>query len=67
MTGEEFLSLADSHYEELETIRDSLTFYDYEKAMEGLMHKLVAECMEKQLGEGSVTKDRRKKNACPIR
>jgi hypothetical protein len=49
MTGVEFLSLADSHYDELGSIKDSFTFYDYEKALEGLMQKLVAECHGKAI------------------
>jgi hypothetical protein len=61
MSREEFLSIADSYYAEFESLKGSPNFYDYEKSFVDLMQKLNSEFMEKQLGEGSVTKDRRKK------
>ena len=61
MTREEFLSIAESYYSEFENLKESPTFYDYEKSLVVLMQKLSSEYMEKQLNEGSVTHDRRKK------
>jgi len=61
MTREEFLSIAESYYSEFEELNESPNFYDYEKSLVALMQKLSSEYMEKQLNEGSVTEDRRKK------
>jgi hypothetical protein len=61
MSKEEFLSVADSYYTEFETLKGSPNFYDYEKSFVDLMQKLSCQLMEKQLNEGSVTQDRRKK------
>jgi len=61
MTKEEFLSIAESHYAEFECLKESPTFYDYEKSLDGLMQKLSCQYLEKYLNEGSVSKDRRKK------
>ena len=65
MTKEEFLSLAESYYAEIDTLTESPTFYDYEKSLFELMQKLSCDLMEKQLNAGSVTKDRRKKKLLP--
>jgi len=61
MSKEEFLSIAEGYYVEFETLTDSPSFYDYEKAFESVMQKMSCEYMEKQLNEGSVTNNRRKK------
>jgi hypothetical protein len=61
MSREEFLSIADSYYAEFESLKDSSGFYDYEKSLAETMQKIGCEYMEKDLNEGSVTKDRRKK------
>jgi hypothetical protein len=61
MTKEEFVSIAEGYYEEFENLKTNPNFYDYEKALVDLMQKLSGELMERQLNEGSVTKDRRKK------
>jgi hypothetical protein len=61
MTREEFLSIADSYYADFESLNDSPNFYDYEKSFVELMQKLSHQYMEKQLCEGSVTDNRRKK------
>jgi len=61
MNKEEFMSLAESYYAEVESLNDSPTFYDYEKSLLELMQKLTCDLMEKQLNSDSVTKDRRKK------
>jgi hypothetical protein len=62
MTKEEFLSIADGYYAEFESLKDSPNFYDYEKSLVEMMEKLGREYMEKKLCEGSVTKNRQKKN-----
>jgi len=61
MTKEEFLSIAEGYYAEYEALKEEGNFYDYEKCFVELMQKLNGELMEKQLNEGSVSKDRRKK------
>jgi len=61
MSKEEFLSIAEGYYAEFESLKSSSNFYDYEKSLAGMMHRLSSECMEKQLNESSVTQDRRKK------
>ena len=40
MSREEFLSIADSYYAEFEVLKDSPTFYDYEKSFVDLWQKL---------------------------
>jgi hypothetical protein len=61
MTKENFMSLAESYYAEVESLKDSPTFYDYEKSLFELTQKLSRDLMEKQLNAESVTEDRRKK------
>jgi hypothetical protein len=61
MTREEFLSLADSYYSDFESLKDEPTFYEYEKKLGEVVQKLSCDFMEKQLNEGSVTHNRRKK------
>jgi len=61
MSREDFLSIAESYYSEFEALNESPNFYDYEKSFVDLMQRLSSEYMEKQLNNGSVTQDRRKK------
>ena len=61
MTKVEFLSIAEGYYAEYEALKEEGDFYDYEKCFVELMQKLNGELMEKQLNEGSVSKDRRRK------
>jgi hypothetical protein len=61
MSREDFLSVANSYYTEFESLTGEPNFYDYEKSFVALMQKMNCEFMEKQLNEGSVTQDRRKK------
>jgi hypothetical protein len=61
MSKEEFLSIAECYYPEFESLKESSNFYDYEKSISEMMQKICCEYMEKQLNEGSVSKDRRKK------
>ena len=41
MTKEEYLSIAESHYAEFEGLKESPTFYDYEKSLDGLMQNVI--------------------------
>ena len=41
--------------------KESSNFHDYEKSLSEMMQKICCEYMEKQLNEGSVSKDKRKK------
>ena len=61
MTREEYLSIAESYYNEIEGLTEAPTFYDYEKSLEKLMQKISCEYMSKQLSGSSVTNNRRKK------
>ena len=61
MNKEEFLSIAESHYCEFESLKESPDFYDYEKNTVEFWQKVSRECMEKHLNEGSVSTNRRKK------
>jgi hypothetical protein len=61
MNKEEFLSIAESYYPEFESLKDSPTFYDYEKSTEEFWQKVIREYMEKHLNNGSVSDNRRKK------
>jgi hypothetical protein len=61
MSKEEFLSIAEGYYADFESLKESSNFYDYEKSFVELMQKLNCDFMEKQLNEGSVTHNRRKK------
>ena len=61
MSKEEYMSLAESYYADIDVLNDSPSFYDYEKSLFELMQKLSCDLMEKQLNAGSVTEDRRKK------
>jgi hypothetical protein len=61
MTKEEFLTIAENYYTEFELLKEESTFYDYEKSFVNMMQKMSSDYMEKQLGEGTVTQDRRRK------
>jgi len=61
MTKEEYLSIAEGYYNEIEDLTEEPTFYDYEKALEKIMQKMSCEYMSNQLSGSSVTKNRRKK------
>ena len=61
MSKEEFLSIAEGYYSELESLKEKPDFYEYEKSFVDLWQKLGKEYIEKQLNESSSTMDRRKK------
>jgi hypothetical protein len=67
MNKEEFLSVAESYYDEYDSLQESPNFYDYEKSFVELWQRFGKECMEKQLNKSSATQDRRKKNSHPLR
>lgn len=59
MTKEEFVSLAMSHWPELEALDQEKDFYEYEKRFEQIMLDLSRSVLEGKLNDKS--KDRRKK------
>jgi hypothetical protein len=61
MTREEYLSLVESRYEELEKLKEKDNFYDYEKGFDEVWQDLGRRYMESQLNDMSKTTDRRKK------
>jgi len=61
MNKEEFLSIAEQHYEEFAALPEASNFYGYEKSFVDLFQRFAKECMEKQLNASSDTTDRRKK------
>jgi len=62
MTREEFLTLADSRYEELEKLGEFDNFYDYEKTFDAIWQDLGRLYLEHSLQEKmSTSTDRRKK------
>jgi hypothetical protein len=61
MNKEEFLALAEQHYEEFSSLSDAPNFYDYEKSLVDLFQRYAKACMEKQLNTSSSTENRRKK------
>ena len=46
MTKEEYISLAESYYVDIEILNDSPTFYDYEKSLFELMQKLSCDLIQ---------------------
>jgi hypothetical protein len=62
MTKEEFLSLAARRYDELQALNQLDNFYDYEKEFVSIWRDLGREVLEKNMGELSGDK-RKKKDA----
>lgn len=65
MDREEYMALAMSYYEKLEALKSKDNFYDYEKSFDQVWQDLGRRYLEKQLNEGLVTTDRRKKKLSP--
>jgi hypothetical protein len=61
MTKEEYLAIASSRYEELETLNEKDNFYDFEKTFDHIWQDLGRQYLESRLNEQSQTRDRRKK------
>ena len=61
MTKEEYVSIALSHYEELDSLKNTGNFYEYEKKFAQIWQDLGREYLESALNEKSATIDRRKK------
>jgi len=59
MTKEEFLALAGTRYDALQSLNELDNFYDYEKKYLSIWRELGREVLESNLGK--VPKDRRKK------
>ena len=61
MTKEEYLKLAASKWDALESLKEEKNFYDYEKKFEAIMLGLSREILNEQFqGQGN---DRRKKKS----
>jgi hypothetical protein len=68
MTKEEYLALAASRYEELNSLGKLDNFYDYEKSFDSIWQDLGRTCLEHSLQtKKSNSIDRRKKNSNKIR
>jgi hypothetical protein len=65
MTKEEYLALAASRYEEIESLKAKDNFYDYEKSFDRIWQDLGRLYLESHLNEQSSTQDRRKKKRLP--
>ncbi len=59
MTKDEYLQLAESKWEALQSLQSEESFYEYEKRFDGVMQELNRELLERSIGE--VPADRRKK------
>lgn len=59
MTREEFLAIANKHYDKLQALNKIDNFYDYEKDYSVIMNDLSKEVLEKNLSD--VPANRRKK------
>lgn len=59
MTKEEYLLIAAERYDKFVALKDKDNFYDYEKEFVNILNDLGREVMEKNLGE--LSKDKRKK------
>jgi hypothetical protein len=65
MTKEEYLAIAASHYEEIESLKAKDNFYDYEKSFDQIWQDLGRLYLEHYLNERSSSQDRRKKKRLP--
>ena len=65
MTKSEYLSLAESRYDELELLKQHDNFYDYEKGLDRILQELGRAYLMQSLNESSATNDRRKKKLSP--
>lgn len=59
MTKEEYLQLAASKWEALQSLESEESFYEYEKRFDGIMRDLNRELLERSISE--VPTDRRRK------
>ena len=51
MTKKEFLAIASEKYEKLQKLNDIKSFYDYEKAFEGIWTDFGRQSLEKNIGD----------------
>lgn len=65
MTREEFLSLADKRYDELQALNKLDNFYDYEKEFADIWKELGRSVLESNLG--TLPSDKRKKKPYDLR
>jgi hypothetical protein len=59
MSEEEFLAIARKRYEEVNTLHDGMSFYDFEKRLSEIMDEMTRDLLEGKIGK--VPADRRKK------
>ena len=59
MTKEEYLQLAESKWEALQSLQGEASFYEYEKRFDGIMQELNRALLEHSIS--AVPADRRKK------
>jgi hypothetical protein len=59
MSEEEFLAIARKRYQEINTLHDGMSFYDFEKQLSAIMDEMTRELLERKIG--TVPVDRRKK------
>jgi hypothetical protein len=64
MTKEEYVSMAEEKYEELQSLEEIDNFYDYEKEFAKIFDELGRAVLQENLSE--VPADRRKKNSHKI-
>lgn len=62
MTKEEYLDLAASRWDALESLQDETTFYDYEKKFDTLWVELGRQVLEKTVGVSSTDRRIKKKS-----
>ncbi|WKN41561.1 hypothetical protein [Tunicatimonas pelagia] len=62
MTKEEYLDLAASRWDALESLQDERTFYDYEKKFDTLWVELGRQVLEKTVGVSSTDRRIKKKS-----
>ena len=63
MTKQEFLTLCEKKYPEVEKLNEIKDFYEYEKQFEKIMTELSRTVLEKNISE--IPSDRRKKKHSP--
>ena len=59
MSEEEFLTIAQKRYKEVNALHDEMSFYDFEKRLSEIMDEMTRDLLESKIGK--VPADRRKK------
>ena len=61
MTKEDYLQLAESKWEALQSLQQEESFYEYEKRFDGIMQELSQELLERSISELPADRRRKKK------